>query len=191
MNFTVIKGTFQITFRDNDCPKWRDQTNMNPGFNCSINLNSRWKGFRGIIRRQTIISSDDLGITPDYDYTPTLYQTPPPHAMDHGTNGSREHFLRLNKTLVDPGRRAWNTKLKEYRTYFRTQALRKHQALSYSFYINVYCNSRLKYHDIPRILATNEVNPTILGITETARSALIYLFERMVVVNQSKVHQWW
>ena len=111
--------------------------------------------------------------------------------MHHGTNSRREHFLRLNKTLVDPGKRAWNTKLNEYRTYFRTEALQKHQSLSYSFYINVYCNSRLKYNDIPRILATNEVNTTILGITETARSALIYLFERMVVVNQSKVHQWW
>ena len=104
---------------------------------------------------------------------------------------NREHFLRLNKTLVDPGKRIWNTTLTEYRTSIRQKALQKHQVLSYSFYINIYCNPHLQYQDIPLTLARQEVNPILLGIPSFARSSLVYLFERMVVVNQSKVHRWW
>ena len=74
MNFTVVKGTFQIIFRNNET-NLSDQRTLNPGFNCSIKLNySAWKRFSGLgLCLGETIPSDELGITPDYDLTPTLY----------------------------------------------------------------------------------------------------------------------
>jgi hypothetical protein len=78
MNFTVVKGTFQITFRNNET-NLSDQGTLSPGFNCSIKLNySAWKRFSGLgLCLGEIIPSDELGITPDYDLTPTLYSPSP------------------------------------------------------------------------------------------------------------------
>jgi len=72
MNFTILKGTFRITLRHET--KWNNKRNMNAGFNCSIKLNSPHKLF-GLERllRKTIISADELGMTPSYDLTPILY----------------------------------------------------------------------------------------------------------------------
>jgi hypothetical protein len=41
------------------------------------------------------------------------------------------------------------------------------------------------------VLERDEVNGGLIGIVDTGRSSLVYLFERICVVNQSKVHQWW
>ena len=41
------------------------------------------------------------------------------------------------------------------------------------------------------ILERDEVNSELNKIIEMERSGIVYLFERMCIVNQSKIHQWW
>ena len=103
----------------------------------------------------------------------------------------REHFLRLNRSLIDFGKNLWLSTLKSYGTHYRTEALQKHQTLSYTFYKNIYCCPRMRYLELGSALRHDEINPKVLGIPEYARSGMIYLFERILITNQSKVHQWW
>jgi hypothetical protein len=81
--------------------------------------------------------------------------------------------------------------MEKVRTRAREEALRKHQILSYSFHVDVYCRPHLRYLELTDVLKRSEVNLEVLEIPEYARSGMIYLFERLVMVNQSSVHQWW
>jgi hypothetical protein len=92
---------------------------------------------------------------------------------------------------VEKGRKQWLQTLQIYRTHYRTEALRKHQTLSYNFHINTYCRPRVRYLDLANALKRDDVNPDVIEIPEYARSGMIYLFERILVVNQSNVHKWW
>ena len=92
---------------------------------------------------------------------------------------------------MEKGRQEWLTTLLAYRTHHRTEALRKHQTLSYSFQINIYSRPRMRYLDLASALRRDDINLNVVEIPEYARSGMIYLFERMLVVNQSKVHKWW
>jgi hypothetical protein len=92
---------------------------------------------------------------------------------------------------VKKGRGGWLKALQEYRTYHRTTALRKHQTLSYSFHINVYGHPTTCFVPLVNVLRREDTNPVVLEIPETARSAMLYLFERILVVSQSNVHRWW
>jgi len=49
----------------------------------------------------------------------------------------------------------------------------------------------MRYPDLGTTLKRDDINPLVVEIPEYARSGVIYLFERMWVVNQSKVHRWW
>ena len=102
-----------------------------------------------------------------------------------------ENFFRLNREAVETGRNRWLNTLRQYRTHYRTEALRKHQTLSYSFHINIYCRPQMRYVDLGNALKRDDINPDVLEIPETAGSGMIYLFERILVVNQSNVHRWW
>ena len=93
--------------------------------------------------------------------------------------------------MVKKGRNLWLKSLQEYRAYHRTTALRKHQALSYNFHINIYCRPAVRFMDLVSVLRRDETNPVVLAIPEAARSGMLYLFERILVVSQSNVHRWW
>jgi hypothetical protein len=81
--------------------------------------------------------------------------------------------------------------IQAYRDHLRNQALQKHQILSYKFHIETYCSPTLQFADLANTLRRREVNPNVSDIPTYARSGLTYLFERVVVVNQSPLHQWW
>jgi hypothetical protein len=49
----------------------------------------------------------------------------------------------------------------------------------------------MRYLDLGNALGRDEVNPYVLRIPEYARSGMIYLFERILVTNQSNLHRWW
>src|SRR5207237_247988 len=125
--------TFNITTRNP--VKTQNKSLMSAGFTCSITLNRPSKLSRLNFSHPPKITSEAMGLTPDYDLTPSLSTPIRVYLI------LREYFLRLNKVLVDPGKRTWFKDLNEYKAYHRSQALRKHQILSYSFYVNVYCNS--------------------------------------------------
>ena len=92
---------------------------------------------------------------------------------------------------MERGRTQWLKLVRNYRNHCRLEALQKHQTLSYNFYLNIYCRPHMAYHDLTSLLKQVDINPTIIDIPNYARSGMIYLFERMTIVNQSSVHQWW
>ena len=49
----------------------------------------------------------------------------------------------------------------------------------------------MRYLDLATALKRDDVNPDVVEIPEYARSGMIYLFERILAVNQSNVHKWW
>jgi len=73
----------------------------------------------------------------------------------------------------------------------RVEALHKHQILSYDFHLNIFCRPRIRYFELSDAIRRSDVNLDVLGIPEYGRSGMIYLFERLVVVNQSSLHRWW
>jgi hypothetical protein len=97
----------------------------------------------------------------------------------------------LNNTNAERGRQIWLKAIQTYRDHLRNQALGKHQTLSYKFHIETYCSPSLQFADLSNTLGRREVNPNVSDIPTSARSGLIYLFERVVVVNRSPLHQWW
>ena len=103
----------------------------------------------------------------------------------------RQNFFQLNKAKIKTGRKNWLRTIAAYRDHYRTEALRKHQILSYSFQIHMYCRPRVRYVDLANTLKRDDTNPCILQIPDRARSGIVYLFERLSIVNQSVVHSWW
>ena len=97
----------------------------------------------------------------------------------------------MNRAAVDKGRQEWLARVSAYRARLRTEALRKHQTMSYGFQINIYSRPQMRYLDLTTALKRDDVNPDVVEIPEYARSGMIYLFERILVVNQSNVHRWW
>ena len=57
--------------------------------------------------------------------------------------------------------------------------------------MNIYCRPKMRYSDLMNALKRDEINPDVLDIPEYARSGIIYLFERIAIVNQSTIHRWW
>jgi hypothetical protein len=49
----------------------------------------------------------------------------------------------------------------------------------------------MKYLGLTDAMKWNDINPDILAIPDVARSGMIYLFERLMVANQSNLHRWW
>ena len=154
---------------------------MDQGFRCYIVVNAD-----PLVERcdQTKISAEQIGITKNFRLTSKLY-FPLPILI------SRERFLRLNRAIVERERNSWTKTVQDYRDYYRDEALRKHRTLSYSFHISIYCRPRISYLGLRDALKRNEVNTDVVAIPEFARSGMIYLFERLIITNQSKVHRWW
>ena len=157
---------------------------MNAGFDCFIEIErTRWLG--GLLHRKAkVIGAEGIGITPDFQLTSKLYY-PVLRLI------CRRQFLQLNRGTIDRERQACLSALQSYRSRCRTEALRKHQTLSYNFHVNVYCRSNIHYLDLTETLRKQDVNPDVIGIPEVAKSGMIYLFERISVVNQSDIHRWW
>ncbi|CAG8463870.1 23822_t:CDS:2 [Gigaspora rosea] len=65
------------------------------------------------------------------------------------------------------------------------------ETLSYGFYINVYDNPSIPLESLPALLMATETNEKVRSIPETEYPTLIYLYERMRIINLSRVHQWW
>jgi hypothetical protein len=104
---------------------------------------------------------------------------------------SREHFFKLNRVTIEYERPNWISTLEAYRSHYRNEALQKHQILSYTFHLRIYCHPRMRYPELENALQRDQVNPDVLRIPEYARSGMIYLFERILVTNQSNLHRWW
>jgi hypothetical protein len=85
----------------------------------------------------------------------------------------------------------WLSTIKAYKTHYRTEALRKHQTLSYNFHLNIFCRPSMKYLGLTDAMKRDDVNPDVLAIPNFARSGMIYLFETLTVANQSNIHRWW
>ena len=157
---------------------------MNAGFACSITVKPEHGSKRIHFWRRRTLSAKEIGITTDFQLTTTLY-----HLLWQLT--SSETFLNLNRSTVERCRTQWLKMVKNYRNHCRLEALQKHQTLSYNFYLNIYCRPHMAYHDLTSLLKQVDINPAIIDIPNYARSGMIYLFERMIIVNQSSVHQWW
>jgi hypothetical protein len=82
----------------------------------------------------------------------------------------------------------WFSTLKTYRTHCRTETVWKHQTLSYNFHLDIVCRPSMKYLGLTDAMKWDDVNPDLLAIPDVARSAMIYLFARLMVANQSSFH---
>lgn len=148
--------------------KWSNNYNMNPGFKITVSYVDTQSP------NERVVGHDVLGITDDFQMTPQL-----------------KKLFSDNKETVHIGLAEIQKLMKEYRQYYRDEAKWKEETLSYEFFINVYDNPSIPLESLPALLITTEENQLIQSLPESEYPSLIYLYERMRVVNLSRVHQWW
>ncbi|KAF9947841.1 hypothetical protein BGZ70_002488 [Mortierella alpina] len=151
--------------------------NMNPGFSVTITYSEGElqdpEGSTQLLH-ETTISHDVIGITRDFQITPSLAR-----------------LLRDNHALISRGVKKVKKVMKSYQEHYRNEALRKDATLSYDFFINVYDNPTLKQKELGPLLLATEENPRIRHPSEQVSVAVKYLYERMTAVNRTRCHQWW
>ncbi|KAF9562036.1 hypothetical protein EC968_005397 [Mortierella alpina] len=151
--------------------------NMNPGFSVTITYSEGElqdpEGSSQLLH-ETTISHDVIGITRDFQVTPSLAR-----------------LLLDNHALISRGVKKVKKVMKSYQEHYRNEALRKDATLSYDFFINVYDNPTLKQKELEPLLLATEENPRIRQPSEQVSLAVKYLYERMTAVNRTRCHQWW
>jgi hypothetical protein len=148
--------------------KWSNNYNMNPGFKITVSYVDIQSP------NERVVGHDILGITEDFQMTEQL-----------------KRLFSDNKETVHIGLAEIQTLMEEYRQYYRDETKWKEETLSYGFFINVYDNPSIPLESLPALLITTEENQLIQSIPESEYPSLIYLYERMRIVNLSRVHQWW
>ncbi|CAG8515043.1 15568_t:CDS:2 [Rhizophagus irregularis] len=148
--------------------KWSNNYNMNPGFKITVSYVDIQSP------NERVVGHDVLGITEDFQMTSQL-----------------KKLFSDNKETVHIGLAEIQKLMEEYRQYYRDETKWKEETLSYGFFINVYDNPSIPLESLPALLITTEENQLIQSLPESEYPSLIYLYERMRVVNLSRVHQWW
>ncbi|CAG8473103.1 3957_t:CDS:2 [Funneliformis caledonium] len=152
-----------LSIQRNKVSKWCDH-NMNPGFNITISFSSH----------ECVMGHDVLGITDDFQMTFQL-----------------QKFFSDNQKVVQEGLVQIQRIMDQYRQYYRDEAQWKEEVLSYGFFVNIYDNPSIPLESLPALLMTTEENKLIQAIPESEYPSIIYLYERMRIINLSRVHQWW
>ncbi|CAI2166476.1 7591_t:CDS:2 [Funneliformis geosporum] len=154
-----------LSIQRNKLSKWRDH-NMNPGFKVTMSYDNP--------SHECVVGHDVLGITDDFQMT---YQL--------------QKLFSDNQKVVQEGLVQIQKLMDEYRQYYRNEAQWKEEVLSYGFFVNIYDNPSIPLESLPALLITTEENKLIQAIPESEYPSFIYLYERMRVINLSRVHQWW
>ncbi|CAG8460586.1 482_t:CDS:2 [Dentiscutata heterogama] len=162
------RGLLQI--RCNQLSTWNSH-NMNSGFEVTITYTNE---FNSSPDHERTVGHDIIGITHDFQMTPQL-----------------ERLFTDNYEIVSKGLDQIQSIMQKYRKYYRDEAIQKEETLSYGFFINIYDNPSIPLETLPTLLMTTETNPKVQEIPVTDYSTLIYLYERMRIVNLSRAHQWW
>ncbi|CAG8466098.1 26770_t:CDS:2 [Dentiscutata erythropus] len=162
------RGLLQI--RRNQLSTWNGH-NMNSGFEVAIMYTNE---FNPSPDHERTVGHDIIGITHDFQMTPQL-----------------ERLFTDNYEIVSKGLDQIQSIMQKYRKYYRDEAIQKEETLSYGFFINIYDNPSIPLETLPTLLMTTETNPKVQEIPVTDYPTLIYLYERMRIVNLSRAHQWW
>jgi len=164
-----------LSIQRNKRSKWHDH-NMNPGFKVTISYMNQCYETNSISQplHERIIGHDVLGITDDFQMT---YQL--------------QKLFSDNQKVVQKSLVQVQKVMDEYRQYYRDEARWKEEVLSYGFFVNIYDNPSVPLEALPALLITTEENKLVQAIPESEYPSLIYLYERMRVINSSRVHQWW
>ncbi|CAG8491759.1 5235_t:CDS:2 [Dentiscutata erythropus] len=178
------RGLLQI--RRNQRSKWRGQ-NMNSGFEIAITYSDRIKTgstsssrsdsstlSEGTPFHEITVGHNIIGITADFQMTPQL-----------------ERLFTDNYETLSKGLDLVQAIMQQYRDYYKDEAVKKMETLTYGFFINVFDNPSIPLESLPALLMATETNEKVRSIPETEYSSLIYLYERMRIINLSRVHQWW
>ncbi|ODQ54346.1 hypothetical protein SAICODRAFT_70076 [Saitoella complicata NRRL Y-17804] len=166
------EGILRIQHRRQDL--WHEK-NMNAGFDVTITYSTTETGrFRKKSKERVKISGELIGVTSDFRLTPAL-----------------ESLFINNRSTLERGLTDWLDTLRSYADYWRNEALQKERILSYAFQMNVFNTPTIRYPQLPKVLEETEVDPIILDLPEWSKPSLIYLYERLRVVNRSRLHQWW
>ncbi|RIA81350.1 hypothetical protein C1645_700902 [Glomus cerebriforme] len=164
-NIRYYRGILSI--QRNKRSKWNNY-NMNPGFKITVSY----------VDVQTpneqVVGHDILGITNDFQMTHQL-----------------QKLLFDNQETVQIGLIEIQKIMEEYRQYYRDETRWKEETLTYGFFINIYDNPSIPLESLPALLITTEENQLVQSIPESEYPSIIYLYERMRIVNLSRVHQWW
>ncbi|CAG8623522.1 8765_t:CDS:2 [Cetraspora pellucida] len=161
-------GLLQI--RRNQISTWNNH-NMNSGFEVTIMYTN---AFHSSTDHERTVGHDIIGITHDFQMTPQL-----------------ERLFTDNYKVVSQGLERIQSIMQQYRNYYKDEAIQKEETLTYGFFINIYNNPSIPLETLPTLLMTTETNPQIQEIPVTDYPTLVYLYERMRVVNLSRAHQWW
>ncbi|CAG8644902.1 29056_t:CDS:2, partial [Racocetra persica] len=161
-------GLLQI--RRNQLSTWNNH-NMNSGFEVTIMYTN---AFHSGTDHERTVGHNIIGITHDFQMTPQL-----------------ERLFTDNYKVVSQGLEQIQSIMQQYRNYYRVEAIQKEETLTYGFFINIYNNPSIPLETLPTLLMTTETNPQIQEIPVTDYPTLVYLYERMRVVNLSRAHQWW
>ncbi|CAG8460770.1 38883_t:CDS:2 [Gigaspora margarita] len=159
-----------LEIKRNQLSTWNNH-NMNSGFEVTITYTNEYNPSTDHERR---VGHDIIGITHDFQMTPQL-----------------ERLFTDNYGIVTKGLDQINSIMQKYRQYYRDEAIQKEETMSYGFFINIYDNPSIPLETLPTLLMTTEINPQIQEIPATDYPTIIYLYERMRIVNLSRAHQWW
>ncbi|CAJ0923800.1 19125_t:CDS:2 [Entrophospora sp. SA101] len=151
---------------------------MNPGFIVTITYtsSSRWDTDDVVKQpiKERIVGHDVIGITDDFQMTPQL-----------------EKLFNDNEDILETNLVSVQSIMKKYRKFYHDEAKWKEDTLSYGFFFNVYDNPSIPLEALPVLLVSTENNHLVQSIPESDYPSLVYLYERMRIVNLSRVHQWW
>ncbi|RIB14861.1 hypothetical protein C2G38_1972554 [Gigaspora rosea] len=159
-----------LEIKRNQLSTWNNH-NMNSGFEVTITYTNEYNPSTDHERR---VGHDIIGITHDFQMTTQL-----------------ERLFTDNYGIVSKGLDQINSIMQQYRHYYRDEAIQKEETMSYGFFINIYDNPSIPLETLPTLLMTTEINPQIQEIPATDYPTIIYLYERMRIVNLSRAHQWW
>nr|CAG8491263.1 8510_t:CDS:2 [Entrophospora candida] len=166
-----------LSIQRNQRTKWQDH-NMNPGFIVTITYASsnRWDADDVVKQpiKERIVGHDVIGITDDFQMTPQL-----------------EKLFNDNEDILETNLVSVQSVMKKYRKFYHDEAKWKEDTLSYGFFVNVYDNPSIPLEALPVLLVSTENNHLVQSIPESDYPSLVYLYERMRIVNLSRVHQWW
>jgi hypothetical protein len=157
---------------------WEQQYNMSAGFKVSFSARQTADITLARTRGGTINSHSfgeaELGITPEFNYTPEL-----------------EALFEVNKGILAIRIGHIVQIMEEYRTFYANQVHWKAETMSYSFFTHIYNNSFLSDAELKEKLVELEKNQTLIDVPQSHSAVLACLRNRMELAQRSAVHQVW
>lgn len=161
----------------------------------SRNSDVTWRGYRyGSGFRVTIAYGDGQGQDSEgellYDQRLTVEADALGIPSDFSLSAAVAKLFHRNRAVIQARLPQLENLLKTHREYFFNLAEWKQRTLSHSFLFDVVAEDGLPLKELEHVVQTRERDENVQNLVSTHRGSIVYLEERMNIVNRSQVHQW-